>query len=113
MNLEGQVEVFIIVDGLYNRTADVLTLDESSRVGLMDYTYADYSRDGNVYHVGDGPVSSDPGITIAFQTDGDGGGGDETEPETGRKKCTDGIDNDDDGPVDCDDSDCSDTKWCR
>ncbi|HSR66567.1 MAG TPA: hypothetical protein VLU25_01385 [Acidobacteriota bacterium] len=34
-------------------------------------------------------------------------------PEQGARLCSDGVDNDGDGAVDCDDSDCADRPFCR
>lgn len=86
----------IVRFGIYDRNTDVVIFDP----GSMRL----YTTEGQLLKGGDASFS------IAF-VPGSGGNGGDTELEQGGKKCGDGLDNDGDGLIDCDDPDCS--KWCR
>ena len=93
-----------------------MTYDNTATVRLMDATLGPWcgyvEEEGCIenYQAGSGPISPE-GIHIQFLSDS-GGGEEPTGTEKGGQ-CKDGVDNDGDGLTDCQDDDCSDTKWCR
>jgi hypothetical protein len=88
----------IIEDGVYDGQSDDVRFETPARVFLYDYTILREELEGRVQVP----------ILIDFPKDDSGGG----ESESGRKRCTNDIDDDGDGFVDCDDSDCSSKKFC-
>ena len=106
----------VILNGIYDRENDTMTYDNTATVRLMDATLGPWcgyvEEEGCIenYQAGSGPISPE-GIHIQFLSDS-GGGEEPTGTEKGGQ-CKDGVDNDGDGLTDCQDDDCSDTKWCR
>jgi bacillopeptidase F len=115
-----------IIKADYAADRDILTVEATSALGkdagleLTGYGSMSWDRKKAKWKITVRGAGGDPGTVTVSGIEGDengptvsDGGGDPVGVEGKGQTCTDGIDNDGDGSIDCDDSDCSKNKACK
>jgi PKD repeat protein len=107
----------------YSAAKDDLSVEANSDLGsyanleLVGYAPMDWNRKKQVWKISVEDAGGDPGMVTVCGIEGcesaTTNGGSSIGTEGKGKTCSDGMDNDEDGQTDCDDSDCSRNKSCK